>query len=54
MMVYALIILTIVSYLLIVIRIFHGINDQRTVALFTKLKNTFKSKKYDTLNSHPK
>lgn len=53
-MVYALIFLTIVSYFLIVIRIFHGINDQKTVTLFSKLINTFKSKKYDPLNSHSK
>lgn len=53
-MVYALIFLTIVSYFLIIIRIFHGINDQKTVSLISKIKNTFKSKNYDTLNSHPK
>lgn len=53
-MVYVLISLTIVSYFLIVIRIFYGINDQKTVTLFSKLKNTFKSKNYDPLNSHSK
>jgi hypothetical protein len=53
-MVYFLIALTIVSYFLIVIRIFHGINDEKTVSFISKLKNIFKSKKYDPLNSHSK
>lgn len=51
-MVYVLIGLTIVIYFLIVIRIFHGINDERTVSLVTRIKNIFKPKKYNDKFSH--
>jgi len=53
-MVYVLIALTIAIYFLIVIRIFHGINDEKTISFVSKIKNIFKSKNYDPLNSHSK
>lgn len=47
-MVYALIALTIVIYFLIVIRIFHGINDTKTVTFVSKIKNIFKTNTINT------
>lgn len=51
-MIYFLIGLTIVIYFLIVIRIFYGINDEKTVSFVSKIKNIFKTKKFNTLNSN--
>ncbi|MCT8139584.1 hypothetical protein H1D32_18870 [Anaerobacillus sp. CMMVII] len=53
-MVYGLILLTIVVYFLIIIRIFYGINDVRTVSFVTKLKGVFKTKDLETINTHAK
>lgn len=47
-MVYALITLTIVIYFLIVIRIFHGINDTKTVTFVSKIKSIFKTSTINT------
>lgn len=47
-MVYALITLTIVIYFLIVIRIFHGINDTKTVTFVSKIKSIFKTNTINT------
>ncbi len=53
-MVYALIALTIVIYFLIIIRIFYGINDPKTVTFVSKTKSIFKTKNYNTINSELK
>jgi hypothetical protein len=53
-MVYVLIALTIVIYFLIVIRIFHGINDSKTVSFVSKIKSNFKVKGYDSINTQIK
>lgn len=50
-MVYFLIGLTIVVYFLIIIRIFHGINDKRTISFVSKLTRFFKN---NTINTDPK
>ena len=53
-MVYALIALTILVYFFIIIRIFHGINDQKTVSAISKVKNFFKSDQFDKINTATK
>ncbi|WP_161568268.1 hypothetical protein [Anaerobacillus alkaliphilus] len=53
-MVYALVGLTIVIYFLIVIRIFHGINDTKTVSFVSKMKKIVKTKLFSTFNTELK
>ncbi|WP_169823082.1 MULTISPECIES: hypothetical protein [Anaerobacillus] len=53
-MVYLLISLTIVVYFLIVIRIFHGINDEKTISIVSKVKNFFKANSMNTFKTNIK
>ncbi|MFN7251335.1 MAG: hypothetical protein ACK4M9_11155 [Anaerobacillus sp.] len=52
-MVYVLIALTIFVYFLIVIRIFHGINDSKTVSFISRIKSVCKTI-FGTINTQIK